>query len=152
MLKEGATREDFGESLRSAMDRIEQMSEEKQANWRKLIYFLLLLIYNRRERSEHNEFFNIIETRISEKTRREEVQRMSKTFAQELIEEGEAIGEKRGIVIAKQEDLTRLLRGKFGLISQGLIEKIKLIQQADKLDDLFDRAITAETINDVGIE
>jgi len=77
---------------------------------------------------------------------------MSKTFAQELIEEGEAIGEKRGIIMTKQDDLLRLLRGKFGSIPQNLMEKIKSIQQADELDDLFDRAITAETINDVGIE
>ena len=85
---------------------------------------------------------------------------MGKTLAQELIEEGrelgETIGEERGkelgIIIANQEDLIRLLKGKFRSVSQELIEKIKSIQQVDKLDELFDRAIFAKTLDEIEIK
>ncbi len=72
---------------------------------------------------------------------------MGKTIAQALIEEGKELG----AVTAKQEAVIKLLRGKFDQSSQTLIEKIASIRQAEQLDALFDRALSAQTLDEVGI-
>lgn len=74
---------------------------------------------------------------------------MRKTIAQALIEEGkqlakaEAIeaGKQLGIIMAKQEDLIKLLNSKTGLLPQIFIEKIKSIHQVEPLDALFGCAL-----------
>jgi hypothetical protein len=147
--KEEATTEEFGEALCLTVQHLEQMSPAEQANWEKLMRFLLALIYHRREQAERGEFLNIIETNVSEKSRREELDKMGKTIAQALIEEGKEIGRELGIVMAKQEVLIRLLRRRFHSFPQILIEKIKLIHGVEQLDALLDLAIAAETADEV---
>ena len=61
-----------------------------------LIRFLIALIYHRRDQFEHAEFLKIIETNVTEKSRKEEVEKMGKTMAQVLIEEGKEIGKEIG--------------------------------------------------------
>ena len=139
--KEEATAEEFGEVLRLTVEHLEQMSPAERANWEKLMRFLLAFIFHRRERSEHAGFLNIIETNVVERIRKEEVEKMGKTMAQALIEEG--------TVAAKQEDLVKLLRSKFDPFPRTLIEKIRSVHRVEQLDALFDRALTAETVNEV---
>jgi hypothetical protein len=44
-----------------------------------------------------------------------------------------------------------LLKVRFGTASETLVEKIRSIKQVDQLDELFDRAIVAGKLDDVGI-
>ncbi|MBI1925208.1 hypothetical protein HYR99_13280 [Candidatus Poribacteria bacterium] len=84
---------------------------------------------------------------------------MGKTIAQAFIEEGMELGKELGkaegmalgVVTAKQEAVIKLLRGKFDQSSQTLIEKIVSIRQVEQLDALFDRALRAQTLDEVGI-
>ncbi|MBI1925209.1 Rpn family recombination-promoting nuclease/putative transposase [Candidatus Poribacteria bacterium] len=145
--KEEAMAEEFKEALRLAVEHLSQMPQDERANWEKLMRFLLALIYHRREQEEHAEFLNLVETTVSEKSRREEVGQMGKTIAQAFIEEGKELG----AVTAKQEAVIKLLRGKFDQSSQTLIEKIASIRQVEQLDALFDRALSAQTLDEVGI-
>jgi len=115
----------------------------------------LTLIYNRREREERSEFVKIIESNVRDRNRKEEIEQMGKTIAQELIEEGKLIGKELGkelgTITAKQDALIRLLKVRFGTASETLVEKIRSIKQVDQLDELFDRAIVAGKLDDVGI-
>ncbi len=78
---------------------------------------------------------------------------MGKTMAEVLMERGEAKGEargiKKGLVMAKQEDLIRLIKGRFGSVPGSIAKKIKLTKKTEKLDMLFDLAISADTIDDL---
>jgi flagellar biosynthesis/type III secretory pathway protein FliH len=173
--KEDAKSEEFEDTLRLVANHPEQMPPEDRANWEKLMWFLLTLIYNRREREERSEFVKIVENNVSDRNRKEEIKNMGKTIAQELIEEGKQIGielgkeigkelgkeigkelgkeigKELGTITAKQDALIKLLKARFGIDSKALVEKIKSIKQVDQLDEFFDRAIVAVKLDDVGI-
>jgi hypothetical protein len=173
--KEDAKSEEFEDTLRLVANHLEQMPPEDRANWEKLMWFLLTLIYNRREREERSEFVKIVENNVSDRNRKEEIKNMGKTIAQELIEEGKQIGielgkeigkelgkeigkelgkeigKELGTITAKQDALIKLLKARFGIDSKALVEKIKSIKQVDQLDEFFDRAIVAVKLDDVGI-
>jgi len=153
--KEDVKSEEFEDTLRLVANHLEQMPPENRANWEKLMWFLLTLIYNRRERKERSELVKIIESNVSDRNRKEEIEQMGKTIAQELIEEGKLIGKELGkelgTITAKQDALIRLLKVRFGTASETLVEKIRSIKQVDQLDELFDRAIVAGKLDDVGI-
>ena len=145
--KENAKSEEFEDTLRLVVNHLEQMSPNEKANWEKLMWFLITLIYNRREKKERVEFVKIVENNVSEKNRKKEINEMGKTIAQELIEEGIEIG----TVTTKQDALIRLLKVRFGTVSEPLVDKIRSIKQVDQLDELFDRAIVAKELDDMEI-
>ncbi|MDQ1326783.1 MAG: hypothetical protein QG641_63 [Candidatus Poribacteria bacterium] len=149
--KEDAKSEEFEDTLRLVVEHLEQMPPNEKVNWEKLMWFLLTLIYNRREKKERVEFVKIVENNVSEKNRKEEINEMGKTIAQELIDEGKLLGIEIGTVTTKQDALIRLLRVRFGVVSESLVDKIRSIKQVDQLDELFDRAIIAKELDDVEI-
>jgi len=165
MQKEEASFEEIREALVVAVRHLEGMSDEERAIWEKLIRFLLLLIYHRRVPSERGDLLELLETSVKDKSRREEVERMGKTIAQALIEEGKEIGKELGIkegkelgiregkelglVQAKQEALMKLLQNKFGDSARDIIERVKTIQDINELDTLFDRALTSKTLDEL---
>jgi len=156
MQKEKAGTDEFRNLWQTVIEHLRLMASEERANWSKLIYFMMAFIYERREKFEHDEFLSIIKSSIEDKTQREEVEKMGKTMAQVLMEEGEAKGiEKgieKGIIMTKQEVLIKLLNGKFNSISQTIVDKINSIHNIEQLDMLFDRAIFAKTIEEIKIE
>ena len=85
---------------------------------------------------------------------------MGRTIAQALIEEGKEIGieigvEKgmeKGIIQTKQEDLIELVRFRFQGVRQETDDNIRNIQDVDRLTALFRRALSANNIDEIGIE
>ena len=77
---------------------------------------------------------------------------MGRTIAQALIEEGMEIGVEKGIIQTKQEDLIELIQFRFQNIKPGINDKIRSIQDVDRLAALFRRALSANSIDELGIE
>ena len=89
---------------------------------------------------------------------------MGRTIAQALIEEGKeigmeigvekgmGIGVEKGIIQTKQEDLIELIRFRFQSIRPETNNKIRRIQDVDRLTALFRRALRVSSINELGIE
>lgn len=73
---------------------------------------------------------------------------MGRTIAQALIEEGV----EKGIIQTKQEYLIELIRFRFQSIRSGIDDKIHSIQDVDRLTALFRRALSANSINELGID
>jgi hypothetical protein len=69
-----------------------------------------------------------------------------------LIEEGMEIGVEKGIVQTKQEDLIELIQFRFQDIKPGINDKIRSIQDVDRLTSLFRRALGTNSIEELGIE
>jgi len=149
--KEDATAKEFEDTLQLVVNHLEQMPPNERANWEKLMWFLLTLIYNRREPDERSEFVRIVENNVNDKNRKEEISKMGRTIAQELIDEGKQLGIEIGTITTKQDDLIKLLKVRFGKVPKPLMNKIRSIKQVDQLDGLFDRAIVAEELDKVGI-
>ena len=81
---------------------------------------------------------------------------MGRTIAQALIEEGKEIGMEigveKGIIQTKQEDLIELIQFRFQDISSEINDKIRSIQDVDRLTALFRRALSVNSIDELGIE
>jgi len=149
MQKENADTEEIKNSLQSTIEHLKLMAPEEQANWAKLVYFIMAFIYERREEPEHEEFLSIIKSSIEDKTQREEVEEMGKTMAQVLEARGEARGIELGKITTKQEDIIKLIQFKFEYVPENFIKNIKSITQIEQLDTIFERVAIAKTIKDV---
>jgi len=112
------------------------------------MHYILLLIYNRREPEEHTQLTDIIVDAVQDRERREEVSKMGRTIAQELIEEGV----EKGIIQTKREYLIELMQFRFQSISPEMNDKIRSIKDVDRLTELFRRALSANSIDDLNIE
>ena len=73
---------------------------------------------------------------------------MAQTMAEHLIEQGET----RGRTQAKREDILKLLRLRFDTVPEFVTNKISLIGSLSRLDSLFEKAATAQTLDDIDWE
>ena len=92
---------------------------------------------------------------------------MGRTIAQALIEEGMEIGVEKGmeigvekgmeigvekgIIQTRQEDLIELIQFRFRDIRSEINDKIRSIQDVDRLTALFRRTLSANSIEELSI-
>ena len=150
--QENASTEELLRELELAIQQLEKLPETESNQWIRAMHYILLLIYNRREPEEHIKLTDIVANAVQDRKRREEVSKMGRTIAQALIEEGMEIGVERGIIQTKQEDLIELMQFRFQSIRPEVNEKIRRIQDADRLTALFRRALSANSIDEIGID
>jgi flagellar biosynthesis/type III secretory pathway protein FliH len=62
-------------------------------------------------------------------------------------EEGQLEGQLRG----KQQMLLRLLEKRFGRLSRKALRKVEALHADNQLDSLFDRALTADSLGELGL-
>ena len=74
-------------------------------------------------------------------------------MAQSIIElserRGEKRGEKRGETRAKQAAVLKLLQIRFDSVPESFISEITSIRSLSRLDSLFERAATAQTLDEI---
>ena len=99
-----------------------------------------MLILHRRPAEEHEELIKLIE----QQTHDMEVENM----AQSIIELTREQGEKH----AKREAITKLLQSRFSAVPESVRNEINLIQSLEHLDSIFDKALTTETLDEIGLQ
>jgi len=93
---------------------------------------------------------------------------MAQTMAEHLIERGKAQGFEQGLeqgkaqgieqgieqgeIRAKQEALLKLIRFQFESVPESVINQITLIQSLSRLDSLFERVLTAQTLDEIDLQ
>ena len=151
--KEHANTEVIRAALIEAMSHINALGEEQAQQRRRAISYLLLLILHRRPAEEHEELSTLVDQHIEQPSDREEVGIMAQTMAEHLIEQGKAQGIEQGIeqgeTRAKQEALLKLIRFQFESVPESVINQITLIQNLSRLDSLFERVLTAQTLDEI---
>jgi len=162
--QENALIEELTNELKLAVEQLDKLPDSESNQWSRAMHYILLLIYNRREAEEHTKLTDIVANAIQDRKRREEVSKMGRTIAQVLIEEGKeigmeigvekgmGIGVEKGIIQTKQEDLIELIQFRFQSIRPETNDKIRGIQDVDRLTALFRRALRVNSINELGIE
>ena len=94
---------------------------------------------------------------ISEETMRESpfyeivLQRGIEQGMAQGIEQGMAQGIEQGETRAKQAALLKLLQHKFPSVPETMITQIQAIQDPAQLDAIFEKSLTAETLEDIDI-
>jgi flagellar biosynthesis/type III secretory pathway protein FliH len=66
-------------------------------------------------------------------------------------EEGQAEGQLEGQLRGKQQMLLRLLEKRFGRLPRKALRKIEALHADNQLDSLFDRALTADSLRELGL-
>ena len=121
------------------------------------MHFLFAFINHRREQSEQSELFEVVQNAVSGKSHRKEMEKMGKTIAQALIEEGEIKGEIKGKIEGKIEgridglhDAVSLgLELKFGTDSIVLMDKVLKVESVEKLEKIIKTIRIAKKIEEI---
>ena len=148
MQQEDAPREPFQRLLEEVISQVETLTAQDQDAWTRILHYLLLLIYHRRGPEERLQLETVVTTHHRDRSRREEIEKMSKTIAQQLIEEGEARGEARGEAHGRQLMLLNLLRAKFGDLPTAVEQRVQRLS-VDELDRLAGQLIQAESLDEL---
>lgn len=134
--------------LAEALAGLEGLTEEQAGQWLRVTWFLLLLVFHRRDRGEYTELGRLIQERArASKFRLEaEVERMGKSMAQVVEERGEARGEIRGL----RHALATVLESRFGPLPAA-VEEALAAADLDTLDIWLRRATRVESLDQVDI-
>ena len=163
-------------ALINALAHINQLPEEKRAQWRRAILYISLLILHRRPSEEHDDLNTLVEDQIRDESRKKEANEMSQSMAEKTFQQGEArgerrgerrgieIGEKRGIEIgerrgekrgalrAKRQATLTLLQLRFDNVPDALIRKINAMRSIARLDAIYEKVALAPTLEDIDPE
>ena len=141
--KENADTETLSTALLEAVSHLITLDEAQAPQRRKAFAYLVLLILHRRPAEEHEELIKLIE----QQTHDMEVANM----AQSIIELTREQGREQGREQAKREDIIKLLQSRFSAVPEFVRSEINLIQN-QHLDSIFDKALTAETLDEIGLQ
>ena len=130
-------------ALLTTLSRFDSLEPSHAAQHRNALLFLCHLILFRRPEEERADLMRLVQ----EHTDDVEVKNMIKSAAETLIEQGI----EQGKIQEKHDSLIRLLQRRIGNVSETVINQIRTIQNASDLDDLFDQAAEANSLNDVDI-
>jgi len=154
--KEYATKEEFVQALKLAVSNLDRLPEEERNQWAKLMWYLVLLIFHRREKGEQPELLSVVNETVKDRNRREEVLKMGITAAQALIEEGKEIGieigVEQGALQTGQEFLIEFIQSKFGSVPNTVENQIKAIRDINRLRELTRRIPKVSSIDEIDIE
>ncbi|MDE0040735.1 MAG: DUF4351 domain-containing protein [Candidatus Poribacteria bacterium] len=81
---------------------------------------------------------------------------MTQTMAEHLVEQGKvqgkAEGRAEGRAEEKQAAVLNLLRLRFGTVPESVTNQISSIRNFSRLDALFEEALTAQTLDEIGLQ
>ncbi|MBM3237237.1 Rpn family recombination-promoting nuclease/putative transposase [Candidatus Poribacteria bacterium] len=135
-----APKEEFLLELEGAVSCISRVASDYQ--WRKLTQYLVLLIRNRRGKTEVEELISLVEslTRIE---RKKEVKEMAMTSAQAL--------RKEGALENQRENILATIQARFQTVPSLVSEKLKTIQSMAQLRRIFNQCLTANNFDEIKI-
>jgi hypothetical protein len=135
---------EFQRLLNRVVQHLESMPATERLRWLELLSYVMALVYHAREPSEWPGLQNAIEASVQTDEHRQEVFEMRRTIADELKEEG--------ATKALQQTLIRLLKRRFGDVPDDVTSMIRGTVDPEQLNAWFDQVVTAETLDEVGIE
>lgn len=146
--KEHASKEDISNALLEAVRRIDTLEPEKRDQWHRAIFYLYLLILHRRPNVEHDELKMLVHQQIQESSHKEEGEVMAQSMAEYLYKQGKEEGE----TLAKREVILKLLQLRFASVPDTIANKITSIENLSQLETLFEKAATAQTLDEIDLD
>ena len=137
----GGSTGDAAEVLASAVQYLEGLPEEAQAEWRRAMQFLLLLILHKREPREQAGLRDVV-IRSAKRKHRAEVRDMAMTGAQALEEKGRREGQQL-LLLAQLEQ-------KFGSLPASIINKVQAMTEP-QLREIGLQILTVQSLKELGL-
>jgi hypothetical protein len=134
-----------------AVSFLEGMPAAERDRWLLFLSYIQALIYHDRPEGEHEELRQLIVESVSTDPRRREVEVMTRSYADVLLEEGRVQGRRETEVLLRQQLLVRQLRRRFGRLPRPVEQVIRGTDDIARLDAWLDSLVTAETLDAVGI-
>jgi hypothetical protein len=164
MQAEGRPIEQLQQVIGKALLGLEGLSEEQSGQWLRVAWYILLLVFHRRDRAEYHRLQQQIlqTTRGSKFSGSEEVGEMAQSMAQLIEERGIQIGQERGIQIGQEQGiqigqllalrnaLLTVLTARFGELPPTVEASIQTAS-AESIEAWLAAAATAPTLDAVGI-
>ena len=127
---------------------LEGLPEGQAGQWLRAAWYLVLLIYHRREEREYTELETLIEegAQASKFRLKEALETMGRSMAEAVTAKAMAEGRAEGLREALQTVLTR----RFGEVPPQVLPSLAAAD-IKKLDDWLRRALEANTLAEVGI-
>lgn len=139
-------------ALQEAVAYLETLPEAAQAEWRRAMHFLLLLIRHKRTPEERSPLYATVTESVEYRANREEVEQMAMTDAQALVAQGRREGRREGRQEGRQEERTELLiellTAKFGQLPETVTEAVKGFSE-QQAKAMLRQALTAETLEEL---
>ena len=146
--KEHESKEALSTALTEAISHINTLGEEQAYQRRTAISYLASLILHRRPSEQREELITLVAKNIQHPSDREELEKMAQTTADILHKQGREEGETR----AKQTAVLKLLQIRFDSVPEPVNQKITSMRNLSHLDSLFEKAATAQTLDEIDLE
>jgi len=131
---------EFSTELERAVSCISRVSDDYQ--WRKLTQYLVLLVRHQRKKTEAEELLSFIE-HLTTRRRKEEVREMAMTSAQAL--------RKEGALETQRKYILKAIQTRFQTVPSSLSERIETIKSMARLERIFDKCLTVDSIDEIEI-
>ena len=143
--QEFADTESFVESVLRLGDYLQTRPEAERVQWKQVIYYLHLLIFYRRPIVEQPTLERIVSENHPFLELSDEEKQLMQSMAEHYLQQGIEQGETR----TKQEDILKLLHIRFPNVPEPLVQKIRTLNNRNQLEELFEKAATSQTLEEV---
>jgi hypothetical protein len=126
---------------------LEELSEEHRAEWSRAIRFIIMLILNLRDATEHSKLVDIMKEAIPY-NHLEEVEDMVMNGVGTLRQLGRQEGRREGRQEGYSDVLLAQLEDKFGPLSEQTVTAVKALPLA-RLEKLTHQILTAKSLNEL---
>ena len=147
-----ARQAEFQDLLGRVVGHLEAMPAAERFRWLELLSYIHALVYHERETREQSGLQTEIETSVATDEHRQEVFAMGKSYADDLMERGIKKGRKEGELGARKQVLLSLLGTRFGKVPPETAAVIEAAKNIEQLDHWLKRSVTADKLQEVGIE
>ena len=137
-------KEEFLLELEGAVSCISKVASDYQ--WRKLTQYLILLIRNRRGKTEAEELIPLVEN-LTRSERKEEVREMAVTAHQASMNKGK----REGALQERREAILETIQTKFQTVPSLVSERVKTIKNMARLKRIFNQCLTANSLDEIKI-
>jgi predicted transposase/invertase (TIGR01784 family) len=140
------SKETLAEALREAATRLDDLPDTVQAEIKKGLHYLYLLIKHKRAEEEQEDLFALLDEVIER--RAEELREIEMTGAEALIRKGRIEGREQGREEGQRELLLKLLTAKFGPVANEISDRVKQMT-LEQVERLMLEAIHVSTFNEL---
>ncbi|MBI1927808.1 Rpn family recombination-promoting nuclease/putative transposase [Candidatus Poribacteria bacterium] len=143
--QEESSFDNFAQALRGAISALEPLEGIFHAHWEQLMYFLVLMIYYRRQEPERQPLLQLVDQNLVDLKHREEVTKMGLTAAEFIRQQTRQQTQQQ----TQQQILTQLMEIKFGALTPTISQALQTIDDSEKLRTLLQRILTSSSLSEV---
>jgi hypothetical protein len=140
------SKETLSEALREAATQLDALPDEVQAEIKKGLHYLYLLIKHKRAEEEQEDLFALLDEVIER--RAEELREVEMTGAQALINQGKREGRNEGRNEGRSELLLEQITAKFGTPSEQTVTTVRALTE-QQVKALAQRILTANSLEEL---